>query len=101
MRALLLFALVLLVGCSVALAQTAPPASVAADPVATLVGAGGFGTAAATGAGWWLGAKFERFMTSFDKAIEVMKEVRDALKALVEDDVAERPRRPRRTTAAS
>lgn len=92
-----------LIGCAAALAQGTPvPANVAADPVATMVGAGGaVGSVAFGGAGWWLGAKFERFMASFDKAIEVMEDVRDALEAL-NDDVAKRPRRtPRRTTAAS
>lgn len=83
-----------LVGCSVAMAQGVAPATASVDPVATLVGAGGLGTAGIAAISAYIGRMFERFMNSFDKAIEVMEEVRDALQSL-DVDVAERTKRRR------
>ena len=97
-RALSALAALVLVGCSVALAQTAAPVGASVDPLTTLVGAGGLGTAGVAAVSAYIGRMFERFMHAFEKAIEV-KEVRDALQSL-DADVAERKRRPRAKTPA-
>ncbi len=98
-RALSALAALVLVGCSVALAQTAAPVGASVDPLTTLVGAGGLGTAGVAAVSAYIGRMFERFMHAFEKAIEVMEEVRDALQSL-DADVAERKRRPRAKTPA-
>jgi hypothetical protein len=101
-RALSALAALVLVGCSVALAQTGAPVTATVDPLASLVGGGAVGTLGTGAVAVWLGRLFERMMSLGERIEQKLDRICVAVDA-IETDI-EHPteeRRKRRPKAAA
>ena len=85
-----------LVGCSVALAQGAAPATAAVDPLASLVGGGAAGTVGAAAIAAWMGRLFERVISlgeRIESKLDRLCVSVDAIEIDIEQPTEERRRR--------